>query len=175
MINAIATEYEGIRFRSRTEARWAVLLDYIGVPWRYEHEGFELRSGRYLPDFWLPTVGGGTWLEIKGEDPTETERLLCCELAEMTKHDVFLAIGLEGMLSFPATEERARAAVPRFYLNLRIAGFEANKHLETNTEQMHRETWTYWYRSIFVGLLEAIKIAEKHSFWDPSDPSEPRA
>ena len=50
-IQAIETTYNGYRFRSRLEARWAVFFDAIGQEYEYEPEGFELMSGRYLPDF----------------------------------------------------------------------------------------------------------------------------
>ncbi len=50
----IQTRYKGYRFRSRLEARCAVVFDAIKVPWVYEAEGFELSIGRYLPDFHLP-------------------------------------------------------------------------------------------------------------------------
>lgn len=50
----IPTFYNATTFRSRLEARWAVFFDQLGVRWFYEHEGFELPSGRYVPDFWLP-------------------------------------------------------------------------------------------------------------------------
>jgi hypothetical protein len=64
---AIETYYAGCHFRSRIEARWAVFFDAVGIPWEYELEGFELPSGLYLPDFWLPTIGRhGTWFEVKG-------------------------------------------------------------------------------------------------------------
>jgi hypothetical protein len=56
-IKAIETHYKGYRFRSRLEARWAVFLDAMHVKWYYEHEGYELSSGWYLPDFWLPELG----------------------------------------------------------------------------------------------------------------------
>jgi hypothetical protein len=74
-IKAIETRYKGYRFRSRTEARWAVFFDAMGLPWRYEVEGFWTSLGGYLPDFDL----GGTRLgmvhvEIKAEDPTGRER-----------------------------------------------------------------------------------------------------
>jgi hypothetical protein len=55
-IKAIETTYKGYRFRSRLEARWAVFFDALGVKWEYEPEGFELPSGRYLPDFRLDEV-----------------------------------------------------------------------------------------------------------------------
>lgn len=72
-IKAIETRYAGCRFRSRLEARWAVFFDHLGIPWEYEPQGYELPSGRYLPDFWLPTVDAagdplGTWFEVKHDD-----------------------------------------------------------------------------------------------------------
>lgn len=64
-IKAIETRYAGCRFRSRLEARWAVLFDSLGYEWRYEPQGFDLGSGVwYLPDFYLPRID--RWLEIKG-------------------------------------------------------------------------------------------------------------
>jgi len=53
-VQAIETFYKGYRFRSRLEARWAVFFETLGMKWQYEVEGFELPSGRYLPDFYLP-------------------------------------------------------------------------------------------------------------------------
>ena len=51
-IKAIETVYNGYRFRSRLEARWAVFFDALGVEYEYEPEGFKLPSGKcYLPDF----------------------------------------------------------------------------------------------------------------------------
>lgn len=54
MIKAIETHYQGYRFRSRLEARWAVFFDALGIEWEYEKEGYQLWTGWYLPDFWLP-------------------------------------------------------------------------------------------------------------------------
>ena len=54
-MKAINTLYKGNYFRSRTEARWAVFFDAIGVRWEYEKEGYDLGGGvLYLPDFWFP-------------------------------------------------------------------------------------------------------------------------
>lgn len=65
-IKAIETFYKGYRFRSRTEARWAVFFDAVGLPYEYEKEGFTLDDGTpYLPDFWLPSLK--LWVEIKAE------------------------------------------------------------------------------------------------------------
>jgi len=55
-LKPIETVYNGYRFRSRLEARWAVFFDVLNIQYEYELEGFELpeQAGRYLPDFWLP-------------------------------------------------------------------------------------------------------------------------
>lgn len=92
-IIAIETSYRGFRFRSRTEARWAVFFDTLGVRFEYEKEGFRLPSGPYLPDFWLPQVCRGSWFEVKGLSPTAHERALARELAELTARSVFIAGG----------------------------------------------------------------------------------
>ena len=64
-VKAIPTEYGGITFRSRTEARWAVFFDALGIEWQYEPEGFEFDDGtKYLPDFYLPE--SKTFFECKG-------------------------------------------------------------------------------------------------------------
>lgn len=51
---AIETRYQGYRFRSRLEARYAVFFTVLGIAWEYEAEGFDLgANGWYLPDFRL--------------------------------------------------------------------------------------------------------------------------
>lgn len=60
----IETRYAGCRFRSRLEARWAVFFDHLDIRWQYETEGYELSTGKYLPDFYLPDFD--QWVEVKG-------------------------------------------------------------------------------------------------------------
>ena len=93
MIAAIETVYNGYRFRSRLEARWAVFFDALGIKYEYEKEGFSLASGPYLPDFWLPAYE--CWVEIKGNIPTERERRLAEELRDLN-YPVCLFYGLPG-------------------------------------------------------------------------------
>ena len=50
-IPARTTIYNGIKMRSRNEARFAAYLDRLRVPWQYEPEVFATRNGQYLPDF----------------------------------------------------------------------------------------------------------------------------
>ena len=53
-IKPIETVYNGYRFRSRLEARWAVFFDALGIKYEYEPEGYTLQDGtKYLPDFMI--------------------------------------------------------------------------------------------------------------------------
>lgn len=62
----IQTEYNGYKFRSRLEARWAVFFDMLKVRYQYEPEGYVLNDGtKYLPDFYL--LDFNTYIEIKPE------------------------------------------------------------------------------------------------------------
>jgi hypothetical protein len=72
-IEAIPTEYAGVTFRSRLEARWAQTLDANSIRWAYEPETLTLPSGTvYIPDFWLPELG--TWIEVKGTGIPRVEK-----------------------------------------------------------------------------------------------------
>lgn len=73
-MRAIETFYDGYKFRSRTEARWADFLKTLGIEYRYEYEGFLLvpPGEPYLPDFYLPELG--YWIEVKGTVPNEDEQ-----------------------------------------------------------------------------------------------------
>lgn len=86
-IKAIETEYAGCRFRSRLEARWAVFFDRLGIPWHYEEEGYELPSGRYLPDFRIEQVAGSgicdILVEVKGSIDDDGARRLLQIAAEL--------------------------------------------------------------------------------------------
>jgi hypothetical protein len=76
VIQAIQTEYNGYLFRSRLEARWAVFFDTLGLPYNYEHEGFDLKGfGYYLPDFWLPDLE--CFAEVKPTIFTKEEYYKC--------------------------------------------------------------------------------------------------
>lgn len=63
-IKPIETIYNGYRFRSRLEARWAVFFDALKIKYEYEPEGYDLGDGvYYLPDFYLPEFD--LFVEIK--------------------------------------------------------------------------------------------------------------
>lgn len=75
-IKPIETSYNGYRFRSRLEARWAVFFRSVGLEYQYEPEGFEMDNIRYLPDFYLPSLD--RWFEIKGK-PLSIKEIQKCE------------------------------------------------------------------------------------------------
>lgn len=104
-IAAIETRYAGHRFRSRLEARWAVVLDSAGLKWEYEPEGFETPCGRYLPDFRVVLLPmrdpkdeeQQIWLEIKPEDyrPEPTDMGRWFSLARGSESMLVVACGLD--------------------------------------------------------------------------------
>lgn len=49
-LTGIPTTYKGVRMRSRQEARWARMFDYLGWEWDYE----PIDCNGWLPDFWMP-------------------------------------------------------------------------------------------------------------------------
>ena len=70
---SVPTVWNGIAFRSRLEARWAIFFDSLSpkLPYEYEPELIDTPFGKYLPDFWLPTIN--TFWIVKGEEMSEQE------------------------------------------------------------------------------------------------------
>jgi len=55
--------YNGIKFRSKGEVRYAEWCDAIGLKWEYEPNVFKLPHCNYIPDFYLTDFD--KWVEIK--------------------------------------------------------------------------------------------------------------
>ena len=99
-MKAIETYYNGYRFRSRLEARWAVFFDAIGIKYQYEPEGYEFSDGtKYLPDFFLPEAN--EYFEVKGEMTEADMHKIEMLIAESGKP---LAIGYNDFL-FEAAQD----------------------------------------------------------------------
>lgn len=82
-LQAIETVYNGRKFRSRLEARWAVFFDAVGIKYEHEPEGFKFVAGKkvicYLPDFYLPDFD--LYVEIKAtreKDDGKAELFALC-------------------------------------------------------------------------------------------------
>lgn len=109
---AIETVYNGYRFRSRLEARWAVFFDRANIRYEYEPEGFEVKYSddtyRYLPDFYFPD-----W-DIYGEVKPSLEKLKEDEekLAAMIDYGGPMAKGLLILGQIP----RDTTAVPTLFI-----------------------------------------------------------
>lgn len=93
MLRAIETRYDGHRFRSRLEARYAVLFNQIGIPYQYEAEGFDLDGLWYLPDFWIEQLG--LFVEVKGTDLMDEDVKKTTRLAKVSGKIVCVAPPLE--------------------------------------------------------------------------------
>ena len=87
LIRPIETIYNGYRFRSRLEARWAVFFDALGIQYEYEPEGFKLSDGTmYLPDFRIRVRWRGEYCNCSG---IETDECVYVEIkGKMTKSDM---------------------------------------------------------------------------------------
>ena len=76
-IKAIDTEYDGHKFRSRLEARWAVFFNEMGWEYEYEPEGYILSDGTwYLPDFYLTEYD--VYVEVKPTNKVTIKVLETC-------------------------------------------------------------------------------------------------
>lgn len=74
----IETEYKGIVYRSRLEARWAIFFDEMNIEYQYEPGSFQVPFNgytlKYFPDFVLTNVKCNTeiqqpiYIEVKGRE-----------------------------------------------------------------------------------------------------------
>lgn len=91
-LKPIETRYNGYRFRSRLEARWAVFMDRIGVSYEYETEGYDLGGGVcYLPDFFIRHQD--CFFEVKPFEPDAVEWGKAVLLAKHSQKRVFFLVG----------------------------------------------------------------------------------
>ena len=98
-LKPIETKYNGLLFRSRLEARWAIFFDSLGLCYDYEPEGFDLgEHSYYLPDFWLPDIE--TWIEIKPRG-WWGDRDKYDALQEASGHRVVILAGSPGIIVDP--------------------------------------------------------------------------
>jgi len=100
-LKPIETNYNGYRFRSRLEARWAIYFDIIKAKWEYEIEGFNLdKYGYYLPDFYFPEEN--LWAEVKPTQLNDIELQKVKELSLESEMDVLLLVGVPEVKSYDA-------------------------------------------------------------------------
>lgn len=84
-------KYNEYSFKTKTEAKWAVYFETLGIKFQYEDYGFDLGNMNYLPDMYLPELG--MWVEIKGRDLNDYEEEKAKRLCIETKQPVLLLEG----------------------------------------------------------------------------------
>ena len=91
------TLYKGTWYDSRTEAKYALAWDLLGIRYKTEEEKFVDYEGRgFIPDFFLPDFG--LWVEVASSDPGSQARKKprCQALADTTGQPVLLTMGFPG-------------------------------------------------------------------------------
>lgn len=91
MTPAIPTKHKGVLYRSRCEARWAVVFGRLGWTYQYEPESYRLPCGPYLPDFYLPGVE--VYFEVKGSYPSDYELQKAEQLCVAAEKPVIISTG----------------------------------------------------------------------------------
>lgn len=122
------TRYEGVNYRSRTEARWAVLFDLLGLQYVYEIEKVDTQALAIIPDFYLPR--SDTWIEV-GPDVVEIheqKQEKAQRLADSTGRPVLITAGFPRHCShypwagcsvaLPAPHQVSPDVVDRFFPGL---------------------------------------------------------
>lgn len=97
-IKPIQTEFNGYRFRSRLEARWAVFFKTMNIKYIYEHEGFDLgQAGWYLPDFYLPEYDYQVEIKPTDDVPSDEIEKVRSLAKERTDGSVYILHGVPGL------------------------------------------------------------------------------
>jgi hypothetical protein len=142
MLKAIETIYNGNKFRSRLEARWAVFFSNLNIDYLYELEGFDLNGDWYLPEFFIPSWN--CWIEIKPDKPVlydtenkinieKREYRLCQLLAKESKKAVLLIGG------DPWIDERNYDNSGKYKHDYQIAMFSSNYVVQRKNKKNEEE------------------------------------
>ncbi len=94
-IAPIPTKYKLITFRSRLEARWAIYLDSMSIPWEYELEGFNINNDYfYLPDFYITNFNSASfYLEVKPTIPAPSYLVMLYKFQFLLNQPIYLITG----------------------------------------------------------------------------------
>ena len=139
----IATEYNGITYRSQTEARWAVFFDILGVVFKYEPERIKLSTGEtYLPDFFIEDFEA--YFEVKPSDEKiVTEECVRARrlAADRPEQRVWLSIG------GPAPRTTNILPLERWSSDVSIGEMLASQSNRYWFHEDRRDDGVYWLHS----------------------------
>lgn len=85
----IPTLIDGVRYRSRTEARWGEFFKRLA--WPSEHEPVDLT--RYIPDFVINFEAGPLLVEVKPDTQLDTLRVYADKIVRSGWQHEFLIVG----------------------------------------------------------------------------------
>ena len=155
-IKPIETYYNGYRFRSRLEARWAVFFDALGVKYEYEPEGFKLPSGRmYLPDFRVKCY------DTRGWGPINHPIFPCIGCKHNHYHSVDFADVFNGLCDLFNPDTAYMDADPMPWATLRRPP-ERNEIVGCTRREQREKEWFWLYIEV-KGVMtaeDASKIKE---------------
>lgn len=107
-MQAIETKYNGILFRSRLEARWALYFDIKKIRYFYEYEGYKLDDNLlYLPDFYFPDFKHHA--EVKPFSFSHEEFIKAWKLVEQTRIPIILLSGPPEVTVYPRISNEANS------------------------------------------------------------------
>lgn len=97
----LPTTYNGIAFRSRLEARWAVFFDTLKIQYKYEPARLAVVPHGYTPDFLIPLqdrFDRVMWIEVKpsdyeSHDIDKPDALACEQIPVAFIHEPFIPAG----------------------------------------------------------------------------------
>jgi hypothetical protein len=158
-IKPIETNYNGYRFRSRLEARWAVFFDAIHMQYSYEYSGYDLGGIAYLPDFKLTypsklMLGGYAaqrteFVEIKPANPTRYEWNKAVLLCYGLERDVHIFSGEIGSSARLWTIVFLDTYLPEFLVGPRMSAPDT-----THAMPPYACCYSLWTQCKFCGRVQ---------------------
>ena len=163
------TAYDGIRYRSRQHARWAVFFDILGLEHLYEPQAFKIDSALYSPAFFLPGIGNelysknnlatpGIFIDIRVTHPSDAELKVARVISAHTDRNlcVFYGSGMtEGLEWWPTVLEAPR---PCFFSQCPFCGrFGISS---TGIEDGERQGWAGVHGH---ACMEEHKVPERYN------------
>lgn len=119
IMKPIPTTYEGVKFRSRLEARWAVFFDQLELVWQYEPFTIEDNGKEYKPDFIIFNLlfNKPILIEIKPIEPNVEYLSYLKGISDPEKRAFLILIGepnfecLNGIQLFDSQDQHEYASV----------------------------------------------------------------
>ena len=167
-IKAIETIYNGYKFRSRLEARWAVFFTEAGIKYQYEPEGYVFDNGEcYLPDFYIPDclspICENLFVEVKASTPTLDEREKAKRLSMATKTPVLIVSQIPNIRAFKDGEgELHLTDINGDDLEVPLEG------LDTVSADVFEDTWMFvdgrdWGCGLYIDICPYVLTKSLHN------------